>query len=104
MNLLWHSDAIWRQKTGSTLTQEMACHLWAASHYLNPSLLILCGVLRHSPEVNFIINAQGIYPWDVFENLQIWYVSCISPGPNELKIIAAWSNKTIPGAPFINMD
>ena len=29
------SDAIWRQRSGSTVAQEMACCLTAPSHYLN---------------------------------------------------------------------
>ena len=34
-NSLWLSDAIWWQKSGSTLAQVMACCLTAPSHYLN---------------------------------------------------------------------
>ena len=37
LNSLGPSDAIWRQKTGSTLAQVMACCLTAPSHYLNQS-------------------------------------------------------------------
>ena len=32
---LWPSDATWRHRSGSTLTQVMACCLAAPSHYLN---------------------------------------------------------------------
>ena len=35
-NSLWPSDAIWPQKSRSTLAQVMACCLTAPSHYLNP--------------------------------------------------------------------
>ena len=35
-NLLWPSDTISRQRSGSTLAQVMACCLTAPSHYLNP--------------------------------------------------------------------
>ena len=35
VNSLGPSDAIWWQKTGSTLVQEMACCLTAPNHYLN---------------------------------------------------------------------
>ena len=38
LNSLWPSDAIWRQRSGSTLAQVMACCLTAASHYLNQML------------------------------------------------------------------
>ena len=35
INSLWPSDAVWRQRSGSTLAQVMACCLTAPSHYLN---------------------------------------------------------------------
>ena len=35
VNSLWHSDAIWGHRAGSTLTQVMACCLTASIHYLN---------------------------------------------------------------------
>ena len=35
VNSLWHSDAIWRQRSGSTLAKVMACCLTSPSHYLN---------------------------------------------------------------------
>ena len=34
LNSLWPSDAIWQQRSGSTLAQVMACCLMAPSHYL----------------------------------------------------------------------
>ena len=37
---LWPSDAIWRQRSGSTLAQVMSCCLTAPSHYLNQCWLI----------------------------------------------------------------
>ena len=37
INSLRPSDAIWRQRSGSTLVQVMACCLTAPSHYLNQS-------------------------------------------------------------------
>ena len=40
-NSLWPSDAIWRQGSGSTLAQVMACCLTAPSHYLNQCWLII---------------------------------------------------------------
>ena len=63
INSLWPSDAIWRQRTGSTLAQVMACCLMAPSHYLNQCWLIISEVLRHSPEGNFTGNAPDIYHW-----------------------------------------
>ena len=47
-NSLRPSDAIWWQKTGSTLTQVMACCLTAPSHYLNQCWLIINEVQWHS--------------------------------------------------------
>ena len=41
VNSLWPSDAIWRQSSGSTLAQVMACCLMAPSHYLNRHWLII---------------------------------------------------------------
>ena len=49
-NSLWPSDAIWRQRSGSTLAQVMACCLTAPSHYLNQCWLIISKVLWHSSE------------------------------------------------------
>ena len=39
INSLWPSDTIWRQRSGSTLAQVMACCLTTPSHYLNQSWL-----------------------------------------------------------------
>ena len=41
---LWPNDSIWRQKTGSTFSQVMACCLTAPSHYLNQCWLIISKV------------------------------------------------------------
>ena len=38
VNSLWPSDAIWRQRSESTLAQVLACCLTAPSHYLEPML------------------------------------------------------------------
>ena len=39
INSLWPNDAIWWQRSGSTLAQAMACCPMAPSHYLNHSWL-----------------------------------------------------------------
>ena len=44
VNSLWPSDAIWQQRSGSTLAQVMACCLTAPSHYLNQCWLIISKV------------------------------------------------------------
>ena len=48
INSLWPSGAIWRQRSGSTLVQVMACCLTAPSHYLNQCWLIISEVSWHS--------------------------------------------------------
>ena len=48
LNSLWPSDAIWRQRSGSTLAQVMACCLLAPSHYLNQRWLIINEIQWHS--------------------------------------------------------
>ena len=53
------SDAISRHWSGSTLAQIMACCLTARSHYLNPWWLIICNVLWHSSEGNFIRDTSA---------------------------------------------
>ena len=47
------SDAIWKNRSGSTLAQVMSCFLTAPSHYLKRFWLIIKGVLWHPPESNF---------------------------------------------------
>ena len=65
INSLWPSDAIWRQRSGSTLAQVMACCLTAPSHYLNQCLLIISKVWWHSSEGNFTedISASNHCKW-----------------------------------------
>ena len=48
VNLLWPSDTIWQQRSGSTLAQVMACCLTAPSHYLNQCWLIISEIQWHS--------------------------------------------------------
>ena len=54
MGYLWPSGAIWRHRSGSTLTQVMACCLTAPSHYLHQYCLLIIELLWHSPESYFI--------------------------------------------------
>ena len=49
-NSLGPNDAIWRQRSGSTLAQVMACCLTAPSHYLNQCWLVISMVQWHSYE------------------------------------------------------
>ena len=59
INSLWPSDAIWWQRSGSTLAQVMACCLTAPSHYLNQSWLIISKVLRSCKD-NFTRDTSAI--------------------------------------------
>ena len=45
---LWPNHTIWRQRSGSTLAQVMACCLTAPSHYLNQCWPIVSKVQWHS--------------------------------------------------------
>ena len=49
-NSLWPGDAIRCRRSGSTLSQEMACCLTVPSHYLHQCWLIITEVLWHSPK------------------------------------------------------
>ena len=48
VNTLWPGDAIWHQRSWSTLVQVMAWCLTAPSHYLNQCWLNINGILWHS--------------------------------------------------------
>ena len=48
------SDVIWRQRSGSTLAQGMACCLMAPGHYLNQCGLIISEVQWHSIRIRAI--------------------------------------------------
>ena len=60
LNSLWPSDAIWQQRSGSTLAQVKACCLTAPSHYLNQCWLIISEVQWHSYQGNFTTGASTI--------------------------------------------
>ena len=60
VNSLRPSDAIWRQRTGSTLAQVMACCLTAPSHYLYQCWLIISKALWLSCKGNSTRDASII--------------------------------------------
>ena len=68
INSLWPSDAVWRQRSGSTLAQVMACCRTAPNHYLNQCWLIINEVQRHSPRRNFMRYVPNINRWNELEN------------------------------------
>ena len=66
-NSLWSSDTVWRQRSGSTLTQVMTCCRTAPSHYLNRCRLIMNDDLWQSPDGNFTRGTSAIYGWNQLE-------------------------------------
>ena len=68
INTLWFSYVIWWYKSGSKLTQIMACYLMAPSHYLNQCWLLIGEVLWHSHGNIFTVIAQATILYDWFGN------------------------------------
>ena len=60
VNSLWPSDVIWRQGSGSTLPQVMACCLTAPSHYLNQCWFIISKVHWHPSEGSLTKDTSAI--------------------------------------------
>ena len=83
-NWLWPNDAIWRQRSGSTLAQVMACCLTAPSHYLNQCWFTISKVYWHSFEYNF---TKTLKPLITKISLKITFVKFLLnlPGANELR-------------------
>ena len=81
-NSLGPSDALWRQRSGSTLAQVMACCLTAPIHYLNQCWLIISNVQWHSSKGKFTRDTSAI------NHCKIKYLKFHSnfPGANELII------------------
>ena len=68
LNSLWPSDAIWCQRSWSTLVQVMACCLTAPSHYLYQCWLDITEVLWQSSDNNFTASTQATILRNEFEN------------------------------------
>ena len=68
VNSLGPSDAIWQQRSGSTLAQVMACCLTAPSHYLNQCWLIISKAEWHSSKGKFTRDNSAINHWNYLEN------------------------------------
>ena len=64
INSLWPSDAMWQQRSGSTLAQVMACCLTASSHYLNQYWCNVSKVQLHSYNGNFTKDTSAIDHWN----------------------------------------
>ena len=84
INSLWLSDAIWRQRSESTLAPVMAWCLTAPSHYLNQCWLIITKVEWHSSMDIFTRDNSAINHWNHLEN-QVPRISFKFTRANELK-------------------
>ena len=80
VNSLWPGDAIWWQRSGSTLAQVMACCLTATNHYLNQCWHIIM-VQWHSYEGSFTIDTSAI---DISLKITLLEFTLNLPGVNEL--------------------
>ena len=78
INSLWPSDAMWRNRLGSTLIRVMSSCLMAPSHYRNQRRLLISEVLCFSPESNFTISAQAPILCNEFESCTC-KITCTSP-------------------------
>ena len=68
LNSLWSSNAVWCQRSWSTLLQVMACWLMVPSHYLNQCWMLINEVPWYSPQSNFTVSAQVTILYNEFEN------------------------------------
>ena len=78
------SDAIWWQRSGSTLARVMACCLMASSHYMNNNIEL--SLIRYS-DIYFSAISQKIPQLSITKfSLKIPYLSFLLnlPGANEL--------------------
>ena len=87
-NSLGPCDAIWRQKTGSTLAQVMACCLMAPSHYLNQCWLIISEVQWHS----YFEDHFGLHASVIFLDPNMWYFWYICILPSSQILVVNWQN------------
>ena len=75
VNSLWPSDAIWRERSGSTLAQVMACCLTAPRHYLNQCWIIADWTFKNKILLNFNQNTQVVFQKSAFETA-VWELFC----------------------------
>ena len=68
INSLRPSDAIWRQRSGSTSDQVMAWCLMAPNHYLNQCWLIISKAEWHSSKGKFTRDTSVINRLNYLEN------------------------------------
>ena len=91
LNSLWHSDAIWRHRSWSTLAQVTACCLMAPSHYLDKKKITWTNVELSS------VRSSGIHLSAILQEMPQPSVTEIS-----LKIIYLKFHSNLPGASELN--
>ena len=98
INSLGPSDAIWWQRSGSTLAHIMACCLTAPSHYLNQCWLIITKVQWCSSQGNFTWDIASLRSSDV--HLGAISLEILQPSVTKipLKIIFLRFYWNLPGA------
>ena len=74
VNSLWHSDAIWQLRSGSTLVQLMVCCLTAPSHYMNQCWLInwLRGMHLRAISKEVLKNSICKSEWEIYTLEILW--------------------------------
>ena len=83
---LWPGDALWQQRSWSTLFQVMACCLTVSvtpRHYLNQFWFVISKVLWHSLEGNFTRDTSATIHYNYLENV-IPKISFKSPRDHEI--------------------
>ena len=88
--VLGPSDTIWRQRSGSTFVQVMACYLTAPSHYLNRCWLIISKALWHSSDAIIVRRSEDTNQQNKIENY-IFRITFRSPR-------GEWVNKIYEGS------
>ena len=75
---LWHSDAIWRHRSGSTLAQVMACSLTVPRYCLNQCRFQINEIQWRSHESNLSTSVQATVLYTNFEK-HTFAIMAISP-------------------------
>ena len=95
------SDAIWRQRSGSSLAQVMACCLMAPTHYLNQCWLCISKVEWHSFKRKFTRDTSAINHEIIWK---IKYLNYHSNFPGVNGLIWPYPQSAITWDPFSNQS
>ena len=93
INSLWPIDTIWRHRSGSKLSQQVACCLAVPNHCLNQCWLITKGVLWYSLQSNFTrivheLNLQHVSRGGICQ------INTTSPRANDVRWLGMTSTYT----------